>query len=248
MKLDLTGRRIAITGASSGIGQATAMACVEAGASVALSARRGDRLEALVEQLELGGGTAVAIPSDLTIESEARRFIEATHERLGGLDALVNNAGLMVLAPFLEADPDDWRRMIDVNVYAVLYCTRAALSIMRETGSGHIVNISSVSGRIAGPLHTVYSLTKFGLNGFTEALRKEVEELGIRVTIIEPGVVDTELIGHNSDQVQAFAKELFANVEQLTPEDIAAAIVFTLAQPPRVVVNELLVRPMRQPF
>ncbi|UTI63185.1 SDR family NAD(P)-dependent oxidoreductase [Paraconexibacter antarcticus] len=246
MEIDLSGRVVAITGASSGIGEATAIACVQAGAAVALAARRGDRIDALAARINDEGGTAVAVPTDVGDERQARAFVEQAYERLGRLDALVNNAGVMLLGAVEGADTEQWRRMIDANLYGVLYCSHAALPVMRAQGGGHIVNVSSVAGRIASAGSAVYNMTKWGVNGFSEGLRQEALHAGIRVTIVEPGAVSTELIGHNSDAIQTAAASRFAGVTPLTAEDVANAIVYALEQPEHVSINEILVRPSRQ--
>lgn len=246
MTVDLSGRVVAITGASSGIGEATALACVAAGASVALAARRTDRIEALAARITDEGGTAIAVPTDVSDERQARAFVEQTYERLGRLDALVNNAGVMLLGAVMGADTDQWRRMIDANLYGVLYCSHAVLPVMAQQGGGHIVNVSSVAGRIASAGSAVYNMTKWGVNGFSEGLRQEALHANIRVTVVEPGVVATELIGHNDDAVQAMAAKLFEGVEPLQSQDIANAILYALGQPEHVSVNEILVRPSRQ--
>lgn len=244
---DLSGRVVAVTGASSGIGEATALACARAGATVALAARRADRIARVAAQVEAEGGRALALPVDVADEIQARAFVERTHAALGRLDALVNNAGVMLLGRIAGASTADWRQMIDVNVYGVLYCTHAALPIMREQGSGHVIAISSTAGRIAGAGSGVYSLTKFGIGAFCEALRQETVRDGIRVTLIEPGSVETELLGHNPETVQASVLKRLEDVERLKAEDIADAIVYALSLPAHVAVNEILVRPARQP-
>jgi len=244
--IDLSGRVVAITGGSSGIGEATALACAAAGASVALAARRADRIEAVAARITEEGGTAIAIPTDVADERQARTFIEQTYERLGRVDALVNNAGVMLLGAVTGADTADWRRMIDANLYGVLYCTHAALPVMAEQGGGHIVNVSSVAGRIASAGSAVYNMTKWGVNGFSEGLRQEALHAGVRVTIIEPGAVETELVGHNNEQIQAMAAKVFEGVESLKASDIANAIVYALGQPENVAINEVLIRPARQ--
>jgi NADP-dependent 3-hydroxy acid dehydrogenase YdfG len=243
--LDLGGRVVAITGASSGIGEATAIACARAGAAVALAARRADRIDQLVSRIEDEGGRAVALPTDVGDERQARAFVEHAYEQLGRLDVLVNNAGVMLLGPVEGADTDEWRRMVDVNVLGLLYCTHAALPVMREQGGGHIVNVSSVAGRRAGAGAAVYNLTKFGVCGFSEALRQEALHAKIRVTIIEPGAVETELLDHNTNpMVLERAKRFHEQVgKQLESEDIANAIVYAVAQPAHVNVNEMLVMP-----
>jgi NADP-dependent 3-hydroxy acid dehydrogenase YdfG len=246
MDIDLSGQVVAITGASSGIGEATALAAAEAGAAVAVAARRADRIDALAKRITDAGGRAVAIPTDVSKEDEARAFVQRTTAELGGLDVLVNNAGLMLLGPIPGADTDEWRRMIDVNVYGVLYTTHAAIGGMLEQGSGHIVNVSSVAGRRASAGSGVYNLTKFGIGAFSEALRQEVTAQGVRITLIEPGAVETELREHNRPEIQQQMDERFAGVEMLKSEDIANAIVYTIGQPDYVSINEVLVRPTKQ--
>jgi clavulanate-9-aldehyde reductase len=246
MDIDLSGKVVAITGASSGIGEATALACVEAGAAVALAARRADRIEALARRIGEAGGRAVATPADVGEEAQARAFVERAHAELGRLDALVNNAGVMLLGPIEGAPTEEWRRMVHVNVFGVLYCTQAALPLMRAQGSGEIVNVSSVAGRHARAGAGVYNLTKFGVGAFSEALRQETAGSGIRVTLIEPGAVATELVGHNRPEVIEQLVKRFGGVEPLQASDVANAILYAIGQPPNVSVNEVLVRPAGQ--
>lgn len=247
MAYDLSGKVVAITGASSGIGEATALLCARSGAAVALGARRADRIDALAQRIEAEGGVAAAIPVDIASEDQARGFVQGAKHQLGRIDALVNNAGVMLLGPIEGADTEQWRRMIDVNVLGLLYCTHAALPLMREQGGGHIVNVSSVAGRRASLGAGVYNLTKFGVNGFSEALRQEALHADVRVTIIEPGFVETELLGHNESYVIDAAEKIKEQTgEILRSEDIADAIVHSLAAPPHVSINEVLVRPTKQ--
>jgi NADP-dependent 3-hydroxy acid dehydrogenase YdfG len=247
MRYDLSGRVVAITGASSGIGEATALMCAQAGASVALGARRTDRIEALAAQIEESGGAAIAMPVDISSEEQAVGFVRAAHERLGRLDALVNNAGVMLLGPVEGADTAEWRQMIEVNCLGLLYCTHAALPLMREQGSGHIVNVASVAGRRASLGSGVYNMTKWGVVGFSEALRQEALHANIRVTVVEPGFVETELLDPNAQYVQDAAAKLKQEIgDVLRAEDIADAIVHALAAPPHVSINEVLVRPTQQ--
>jgi NADP-dependent 3-hydroxy acid dehydrogenase YdfG len=243
---DLTGKVVAITGASSGIGEATAVACAKAGASVALAARRQERIDELARRIGADGGSALALCTDVGEEGQARAFIERTHGEFGRIDVLVNNAGVMLLGPIEGADTEEWRRMIEVNVFGVLYCTHAALPLMSAQGSGHIVNISSVAGRVARQGSGVYNLTKFGVGAFSESLRQEGVEKGIRVTLIEPGAVATELPGHNRPEILEQMAKRFAGVTPLAAEDIAAAILYAIASPENVAVNEVLVRPRGQ--
>jgi clavulanate-9-aldehyde reducatase len=247
-RADLSGRVAAITGASSGIGEATALTLARAGAAVALAARRTDRIKELAEKIEADGGRALAIETDVGDEQQANAFISETKEELGRLDILVNNAGVMLLGPVIGADTSEWRQMIDVNLLGLLYCTHAALPIMGEQGSGHIVNISSVAGRFATFGAAVYNLTKFGVNAFSEALRQEVAAANLKVTVVEPGFVATELQGHNThplvvDAIENMRKEIG---EPLEAADIAQAILYAVGSPDRVAVNEVLVRPAGQ--
>ncbi|HTD08512.1 MAG TPA: SDR family NAD(P)-dependent oxidoreductase [Solirubrobacteraceae bacterium] len=246
MSTDLSGKVIAVTGASSGIGEATALACARAGAAVALAARRVERIEALAQRIAAEGGRAIAVPTDVGDEAQARAFIERAHSDLGRLDVLVNNAGVMLLGAIENAPTDEWRRMIHANVFGVLYCTHAALPLMHKQGSGHVVNISSVAGRVARLGSGVYNLTKFGVGAFSESLRQEGVALGVRVTLIEPGAVATELPGHNREEVLEQMAKRFAGVTPLSADDIADAVLYAIGQPPNVSVNEVLVRPSGQ--
>jgi NADP-dependent 3-hydroxy acid dehydrogenase YdfG len=243
---DLTGKVVAITGASSGIGEATALACAQAGAAVALAARRGDRIDRLAAQIAGDGGRALAIEADVGDEQQAGAFVARANDELGRLDVLVNNAGVMLLGPIAGAPTEEWRRMIEVNVYGVLYCTHAALPLMSAQGGGHIVNVSSVAGRVARQGSGVYNLTKFGIGAFSESLRQEGVALGVRVTLIEPGAVATELAGHNRPEVLEQIQKRFGGIERLSAQDIARAILYAIGQPPNVSINEVLVRPSGQ--
>jgi clavulanate-9-aldehyde reducatase len=246
MVIDLSNRVVAVTGASSGIGEAIALACARAGASVGLAARRADRIELLRERIVEDGGQAIAVPTDVAEETQARAFVERTHAELGRLDVLVNNAGVMLLGPIENAPTEEWRRMIDANVYGVLYCTHAALPLMHAQGSGHIINVSSVAGRVARAGSGVYNLTKFGIGAFSESLRQETVGLGVRVTLVEPGAVATELAGHNRPQVLEQMAKRFQGVTPLESEDIANAVLYAIGQPPNVSINEVLIRPSGQ--
>lgn len=246
MALDLSNQMVAVTGASSGIGEATAVACARAGATVALAARRLDRLEALAERIAGEGGRALAVQSDVGEEDQARAFIERAHAELGRLDVLVNNAGVMLLGPIAGAPTEEWRQMIHANVFGVLYCTHAALPLMAAQGSGHIVNVSSVAGRVARAGSGVYNLTKFGVGAFSEALRQEAVPAGVRVTVIEPGAVATELPVHNRPEIREQIAKVFTGVTPLAAEDIADAILYAVGRPANVSINEVLVRPSGQ--
>ena len=248
MAKPLAGKVAAITGASSGIGEATALALADAGAAVALGARRIDRVEALAERIGAAGGRAIAVEVDVSDEQAANAFVAAANERLGGLDILVNNAGVMLLGPVDGADTDQWRQMLDVNLLGLLYCTHAALPLMAAGGGGHIVNVSSVAGRRAAAGAAVYNMTKFGVTAFSEALRQEALHADIRVTCVEPGFVETELQGHNkSPLVQQGVKKMREQIgDVLQAGDVADAIRYAVCQPPHVGINEVLVRPTGQ--
>jgi clavulanate-9-aldehyde reducatase len=241
----LEGRVAAVTGASSGIGEATALALSGAGAAVALGARRAERLEQLAGRIE---GPSLVYEVDVSQEEQARGFMEAASDQLGGLDILVNNAGVMLLGPVAEADTGEWRRMIEVNLLGLLYCTHAALPLLAQGGGGDIVNLSSVAGRRADAGAAVYNMTKFGVHAFSEALRQEALHSGIRVTTVAPGFVDTELQGHNTNPVVRRAMERNREEigEVLNPGDVAAAVLNAVTRPPHVCVNEVVVRPTRQ--
>jgi NADP-dependent 3-hydroxy acid dehydrogenase YdfG len=244
----LHGKVAVVTGASSGIGEATALQLAGAGASVALGARRADRLEQLVRRIEGSGGRALAIETDVTDEQQAGTLVARARSELGGLDILVNNAGVMLLGPVAGADTSEWRRMVDVNVMGLLYCTHSALPVMAEQGSGHIVNVSSVAGRIASMGTAVYNATKWAVGAFSEALRQEALHVGVRVSLIEPGVVMTELADHVTNPLakQAIERIRAEMKSPLEASDIADTILYALSRPAHVSVNELLVRPTEQ--
>jgi clavulanate-9-aldehyde reducatase len=241
----LEGRVAAVTGASSGIGRATAIALSHAGAAVALTARRGERLEALAEQLD---GPVSVHACDLVDEHAARSFVTAAHAHHGGLHILVNNAGVMYIGDVLGSDTAKWRRMLDINLWALLVCTHAALPLIEASGGGDIVNVSSVAGRRADAGLAVYNMTKFGVHGFSEALRQEAARHRVRVTIVAPGLVDTEIMDSNPDpEVQReFQESRAALGKPLQPEDIADAIVHAVTRPAHVGVNEVILRPAGQ--
>jgi NADP-dependent 3-hydroxy acid dehydrogenase YdfG len=241
----LEGRIAVVTGASSGIGEATVRALSAAGAAVALGARRTDRLEQIAGDL---AGPAFVMEVDVSDEEQARGFVQAAGDELGGLHILVNNAGVMLLGPVADADTGEWRQMIEVNLLGLLYCTHAALPLIQASGGGDIVNLSSVAGRRADAGAAVYNMTKFGVHGFSEALRQEALHAGIRVTIVAPGFVETELQGHNRNPVVRSAMERHREQigDVLKAEDIADAIVHAVTRPAHVCVNEVVVRPTAQ--
>jgi NADP-dependent 3-hydroxy acid dehydrogenase YdfG len=248
MARELEGRVAAVTGATSGIGEATAVLLAGAGAKVALAGRREDRLNAVSERIAGDGGMSLPIPTDVSDEAQAQGFVRRAHDELGGLHVLVNNAGVMLLGPVTGADTREWRTMIDVNLLGLLYCTHAALPLMGEGGGGDIVNVSSVAGRRASLGSAVYNMTKFGVHGFSEALRQEALHAGIRVTIIAPGMVATELLDHNTNPMVLEAAERMREQvgAPLGSEDVARLILLAVSQPGHVALNEVLVRPTRQ--
>jgi NADP-dependent 3-hydroxy acid dehydrogenase YdfG len=241
----LDGRVAVVTGASSGIGEATVRALSEAGASVALGARRADRLQKLADSID---GPTLVHEADISDEEQARGLVQAAHEEFGALHIVVNNAGVMLLGPVADANVDDWRQMIDVNLLGLLYCTHAALPLIARSGGGDIVNVSSVAGKRADAGAAVYNMTKFGVHAFSEALRQEALHAGIRVTTVAPGFVETELQGHNTNPLvrQTMERSREQIGEVLRAEDIAEAILHAVTRPPHVCINEVVVRPTRQ--
>jgi NADP-dependent 3-hydroxy acid dehydrogenase YdfG len=245
----LTHKVAIITGASSGIGEATARKMADAGIYVALAARRKDKLDALVEAIEKDGGTALAIEADVTDKDICQHVIDIVLEQWGKVDILINNAGVMRIGPVASDPIENWERMIELNQLGLLYMTRAALPFLTKT-HGHKVNISSVAGRTTNQGSAVYNMTKWGVNAFTDALRKELVEAktGVRTTLIEPGAVATELQSHNTPEMQQRLKERFGDIKILDADDIAAGIMYAVSQPAHVNVNEILIRPTEQPL
>ena len=247
MNKPLAGRVALVTGASSGIGDATARALAEAGAKVAIAARRHERLDVLARELGASGAEVFVLAADLAHEEESRRIVVETEAHFGRLDILVNNAGVMLLSPVDGSNPEDWRRMLELNVLAPMVSSQAALPGMRARGGGHIVSISSTAGRIANPNAAGYSASKFGVVAFSESLRREVYKDNIRVTVIEPGIVETELREHIPHAGTKQALDAWAaGMRQLQPEDVANAVLYCVTQPSHVNVNELLMRPTDQ--
>jgi NADP-dependent 3-hydroxy acid dehydrogenase YdfG len=244
----LDGKVAVITGASSGIGEATAEALAAEGASVVIAARRRERLEDLVERISGDGGKAVAVECDITDEEQAHGLIRQAKDEFGRVDILVNNAGVMQLSEVEKGLSNEWRTMFEVNVLGLLYVTDAAIEAMKEQGSGHLVNISSLASRGTRPALGVYSGTKMAVNGISEALRQELLEDDIRVTMVEPGAVETELPEHITDEeARQGLNTMLEQLEPLRAEDIANAITYVVTQPQRVSINEILIRPSQQP-
>jgi NADP-dependent 3-hydroxy acid dehydrogenase YdfG len=241
-----------ITGASSGIGEAAALALARQGAAVAIAARREDRLDALAGQIREKGGTALVLPLDITSQEQAAAAVERTVTELGRLDTLVNNAGVMLLGPALGAPLTEWQRMVELNVLGLLYCAHAALPhLLRAAEDGprrvaDMVNISSVAGRVARNGSGVYNATKHGVGAFSEALRQEVTRRHVRVSLVEPGATSTELASHNRPEIRTGIAERFGGMQRLEAEDIADAIAYIVTRPWHVAVNEMLIRPTEQ--
>jgi NADP-dependent 3-hydroxy acid dehydrogenase YdfG len=237
---DLTGKVAVVTGASSGFGEAAARLLVAEGVHVVLVARRRERISALAAEL---GAAATAIAADICDPAQVAHLFEQVQDRFGGLDLLFNNAGLGVFGAFTESRPEDWRRMIDTNVIGLLECTRQAIPMMRGRPGAMIASVSSTGGRYGVEGWSVYCATKYAVVGFHEALRKELGEEGIRVTVIEPGAAWTEF-GHNVSERALHDRR--AALDALTADDVAQSLVYAFAQHPRVLVQEILVRPVRQ--
>lgn len=246
-ELPLSGRIALVTGASSGIGAATATALARAGAAVAIAARRADRLSSLASELGGQGARVLELDLDVTDEQSCRVAVARTRSELGGLDVLVNNAGVMLLGSIVGADVEDWRRMLDTNVLGLMYLTHAAVEGMVEQGSGDIVNVSSVAGRVARKGSGVYNASKWAVNAFSESLRQEVTTRGVRIGLVEPGAVTTELREHiTQPEAKRAAEENAQGMTALEADDIARAVVYMVTQPRHVAVNEILVRPTDQ--
>ncbi|MUG95854.1 SDR family NAD(P)-dependent oxidoreductase [Scytonema sp. UIC 10036] len=243
----LEGKVAIVTGASAGIGEATAIALAFEGAQVAIAARRAERLKAVAERIESNGGKALLIVADVADETQARDIVHKTHAELGRIDILVNNAGVALVGDIGGANTADWRRMFDINVLGLMYVTHAALPIFKAQGTGHVVNISSVAGRTVRAGIGAYNVSKWGVNAFSEALRQEVHKDNIRVTIVGPGMVNTEINDFITDPIaKQRSEERRKSITPLESEDVAAAIVYAVTQPPRVSVNEILIRPTDQ--
>jgi NADP-dependent 3-hydroxy acid dehydrogenase YdfG len=244
----LAGAVALVTGASSGIGAATARRLAGEGAAVALVARRRDRLDQVVNHIAGLGGHAVAVAADITEPDRAYETVQDTLERFGRLDVLVNNAGIMLLNSALHTTVEEWDRMISLNVRALLHVTHAAVPYLIDAAAtsprqvADLVNVGSTAGRVARSGSSVYTLTKSGLTGFTEALRQELLGEGVRVSVVEPGSVDTELVDHLGDVVRDTVRRQLNGIEALRADDIADAIGYIVTRERRVAVNEMLVR------
>jgi NADP-dependent 3-hydroxy acid dehydrogenase YdfG len=248
----LEGTATLVTGASSGIGEATARSLAAQGSAVALVARRKERLDELAAEIEAAGGRAVPVPADVTDQAQASAAVDAAVEHFGRLDIVVNNAGVMLLGPVVDAPLEDWDRMVQVNLNGALYVAHAALPhLLRAAESeprrvADLVNISSVAGRLARSGSAVYNLTKHGLGAFSEALRQEVTGRHVRVSLVEPGAVVTELVSHLSPAAIAGFEQRFGSLELLESSDIADVVEHVVTRTRRMAINEVLVRPTEQ--
>jgi NADP-dependent 3-hydroxy acid dehydrogenase YdfG len=248
----LDGTVALVTGASSGIGDATARALADHGATVALVARRKERLEKVASDIEGRGGRTLVIEADVTDQKQALAAVERTAAEFGRLDTVINNAGMMLLGPVEGAPLAEWHRMVSINVMGFLYIAHAALPLLLKAAESEprrvadLVNISSVAGRTARSGSGVYNLTKFGVVAFTESLRQEVTRRHVRVSVVEPGATMTELVLHNRPEgLQTIAQRL-SNIERMEAADIADAITYIVTRPRRVAINEMLIRPTEQ--
>jgi NADP-dependent 3-hydroxy acid dehydrogenase YdfG len=248
----LKGTVALVTGASSGIGEATALSLTRLGAAVALAARRTDRLEDLAGRVRDEGGSALVLGADITDAEQAQDAVERTVGELGRLDTLINNAGVMLLGPVVDAPIEEWQQMVSINLLGLLYCAHAALPHLLRAAEdsprrvADLVNISSVAGRETRSGSGVYNLTKHGVGAFSDALRKEVTRRHVRVSVVEPGAVSTELASHNRPEVLQAMQQRFAGMERMQAEDIAEVVTFIVSRPRHVAVNEVLVRPTEQ--
>ncbi len=243
---NIKGKVVVITGASSGLGAATARHLSAQGASVTLGARRGDRIQSLAEELTSKGGKALAVPTDVTRLGAVTRLVETAVEKFGRLDVMLNNAGLMPLAPLERLKVDEWERMIDVNLKGVLYGIAAALPHMKSQKSGHIINVSSVYGHKVDRGAAVYCATKYAVRALSEGLRQEVKPYNIRTTVISPGAVATELLEHISEPDISRNLQKLVDKIAIPAESFAHMVAFAINQPEDVDVNEILFRPTSQ--
>ncbi|MDU2002053.1 MAG: SDR family oxidoreductase [Enterobacter hormaechei] len=240
---------VVITGASSGLGEATARLLAERGAKVVLAARRADRLNNLVSVIQDAGGEALAVVTDVTKRDDMENLLRSAEEKFGRVDVLVNNAGIMPMAAMSRLKVNEWDLMIDVNIKGVLYGIAAALPGMLKNKSGHIINLSSVAGlRVSAGVGTVYSATKFAVKAISEGLRAEVGASGIRVTTLYPGAVASELVNGSSDAEASSAMKAFYENYEISADSVARAVAYAIEQPDEVSINEITLRPTSQEF
>jgi NADP-dependent 3-hydroxy acid dehydrogenase YdfG len=246
MSNNIEGKVVVITGASSGLGEATARLLSAQGASVVLGARRVDRLKSLADELTGSGGKAIAITTDVTHCEQVKRLVDGAVQAYGRIDVMINNAGLMPQSPLERLKIDEWNRMIDVNIKGMLYGIAAALPYMKQQRAGHIINVSSVAGHKVGPGFAVYAATKHAVWALSEGLRQEVKPYNIRTTVISPGAVATELPNSVTEPDVAERIHKFYEEIAIPAESFARAVAFAMSQPEDVDVNEILFRPTRQ--
>jgi len=246
MKENIQGKVIVITGASSGLGEATARRLSAEGATVVLGARRSDRLQSLTQEFEAKGAKSLAVTVDVTDRAQVQKLVDSAVETFGRIDVLINNAGVMPLSPMENLKVEEWDRMIDVNIKGVLYGIAAALPHMKRQKAGHIINVSSVAGHKVGPTFAVYSATKHAVRTLSEGLRMEVKPYNIRTTIISPGAVASELLNGISDPVVAAANRAYVAKVAVSADSFARAVAFAISQPADLDINEILFRPTNQ--
>ncbi|RYX86123.1 SDR family oxidoreductase [bacterium] len=246
MSNNIEGKIVVITGASSGLGEATARLLADQGASVVLGARRADRIQALADEINSKGGKAFAVTTDVTDSAQVKALVDSAVEKYGRIDVIINNAGLMPQSLLERLKIDEWDRMIDVNIKGVLYGIAAALPYMTEQKSGHIINVSSVAGHKVRPGSSVYAATKHAVRALSEGLRQEVKPYNIRTTIISPGAVATELPNTITDSEVAQNINKFYEEVAIPADSFARTVVFAMSQPEDVDINEILFRPTRQ--
>ncbi|AJY46261.1 SDR family oxidoreductase [Martelella endophytica] len=244
---NIKGKIVIITGASSGMGEATARDLAAKGAKVALGARRADRLEALVNDIKAAGGEAIAVATDVTKLEDVQALVKAAQDAFGGVDVVFNNAGLMPLSPLDSLKIDEWNQMIDVNMKGTLYGIAAVLPIFKAQKSGHVINVSSVYGHKTVATGAVYCATKHAVRSLSEGLRQEVKDYNVRVTIISPGAVNTELTSHISEEGLGDAVRDVVSKIGVPASTMADMVAFAISQPANVDVSEILFRPTVQP-
>lgn len=246
MTPNIEGKVVIITGASSGLGEAAAHHLADKGASLALAARRTERIEGLAEKITNNGGEALAVTTDVTEHEQVQALVDDAVEAFGRVDVMLNNAGLMPLSPLERLNVNEWDQMIDVNVKGILYGIAAALPYMQEQASGHIINVSSVAGHVVSPGSAVYAATKHAVRALSEGLRQEVKEYGLRTTVISPGAVDTELPESVSEEDVAEGVHALYDEHAVPADSFARAVAFAIEQPEEVDINEILYRPTSQ--
>lgn len=243
---NIEGKVVVITGASSGLGEATAWHLSEQGASIALAARRTNRIESLANDIKDNSGNAIAVTTDVTDRDQVKQLVDQAVEEFGKIDVMINNAGLMPFAPLERLNIDEWDQMIDVNIKGVLYGIAAALPHMKEQESGHIINVSSVAGHKVNPGGTVYCATKHAVRAISEGLRQEVKPYNLRTTIISPGAVDTELPDSSRDEDMKENMNEYYEEYAIPADSFARAVAYAISQPEEVDINEILYRPTNQ--